>query len=67
MAANKAFLGLLPEREQEVVRLKFQRRLSYREIANITGHSVDHVGVMIHNAIQRVSREFAAVPQGARR
>ncbi len=49
-------LGLLPEREREVVRLKFQEGLSYKEIAEVTGHSVGHVGVMIHNAILRVGR-----------
>jgi RNA polymerase sigma-70 factor (ECF subfamily) len=58
-------LGLLPEREQEVVRLKFQQGLSYKEIAEVTGHSVSHVGVMIHNAIQRLRKELDAVPQGA--
>ena len=49
-------LGLLPEREREVVRLKFQEGLSYKEIADVTGHSVSHVGVMIHNAILRVGK-----------
>ncbi len=49
-------LGLLPEREREVVRLKFQERLSYKEIADVTGHSVSHVGVMIHNAILRAGK-----------
>ncbi len=60
-------LGLLPEREQEVVRLKFQEGLSYKEIADVTGHSVSHVGVMIHYAIQRLRKELDAVPQGALR
>ena len=58
-------LGLLPEKEQEVVRLKFQEGLSYKEIADVSGHSVSHVGVMIHNAIQRLRKELDAVPQGA--
>lgn len=49
-------LGLLPEREREVVRLKFQEGLSYQEIADVTGHSVSHVGVMIHNAVLRVGK-----------
>lgn len=49
-------LGLLPEREREVVRLKFQEGLSYKEIADVTGHSVSHVGVMIHNAVLRVGK-----------
>lgn len=54
-----ALLALLPPREREVVRLKFQQGLKYREIAAVTGHSVSHVGVLIHEAMARLRRRGA--------
>lgn len=62
-AEAKRLLGLLPEKEQEVVRLKFQEGMKYREIADVTGLSVSHVGVLIHTAIQRLRKELDLVPQ----
>ncbi len=47
-----AGLADLPERQREVLRLKFQGDLSYREIAEIMDLTVSHVGVLIHTAIQ---------------
>lgn len=47
-----ASLADLPERQREVLRLKFQGDLSYREIAEIMDLTVSHVGVLIHTAIQ---------------
>ena len=44
-------LDTLPEKDQEVLRLKFQEELSYQEISEVTGHSVSHVGVLLHTAI----------------
>jgi RNA polymerase sigma-70 factor (ECF subfamily) len=44
-------LDRLPVNQQEVVRLKFQAGLSYREISNITGLTVANVGYLIHTAI----------------
>ena len=46
------YLERLPASQQEVIRLKFQNGLSYREIATVTGHSVSHVGVLIHNGLK---------------
>jgi RNA polymerase sigma-70 factor (ECF subfamily) len=42
----------LPANQQEVVRLKFQNSLSYKEISAITGLSVTNVGYLLHTAIQ---------------
>jgi len=42
----------LPERQREVLRLKFQGDLSYREIAEIMDLTVSHVGVLIYTGIQ---------------
>jgi RNA polymerase sigma factor (sigma-70 family) len=50
----------LPANQQEVVRLKFQNGFSYKQISGITGLSVTNVGFLIHTAVTRLRREFAA-------
>ena len=45
-------VATLPPRQQEVLQLKFQNDLSYREISEITKLSVSHVGVLIHTALK---------------
>lgn len=50
----------LPRNQQEVIRLKFQNGFSYKEISRITTLSVSNVGFLIHTAVQRLRREFAA-------
>ena len=58
-----ALLGLidrLPPNQQEVIRLKFQNGFSYKEISRITELSVSNVGFLIHTAVARLRREFAA-------
>jgi RNA polymerase sigma-70 factor (ECF subfamily) len=47
-----AALATLPASQQEVLRLKFQESLSYRDISSITGLTVNHVGVLIHNGLK---------------
>jgi RNA polymerase sigma factor (sigma-70 family) len=47
-------LDTLPASQQEVLRLKFQGGLSYREIAEVTGLTVNHVGVLLHNGIKSI-------------
>ena len=54
----RRFLRGLPENQQEVVRLKFQNGLSYREISRVTELSVGNVGYLIHVAIQTIRKEF---------
>ncbi len=44
----------LPANQQEVLRLKFQHSLSYREISSITGLSESNVGFLIHVGIKRL-------------
>lgn len=48
----------LPEKQQEVLRLKFQEGLSYKEISRVTDHSVSYVGVLIHNALSNIRRRY---------
>jgi len=53
-------LERLPAKQQEVVRLKLQAGLSYAEISEVTGHSVTHVGVMLHQALKAIRGQVAA-------
>ncbi len=48
------FLERLPENQREVIRLKFQGDLSYKEISDVTGLSVSNVGFLIHTGIKRL-------------
>jgi len=57
-------LGTLPRSQQEVLRLKFQGELSYREISSITNLSVANVGFLIHTGLKTV-RETMKARQGA--
>ena len=51
-------LDTLPPRQQEVLQLKFQNDLSYREISEITQLSVSNVGVVIHNALKTLRQRY---------
>jgi RNA polymerase sigma-70 factor (ECF subfamily) len=42
----------LAERERELIRLKFQAGLSYREIAEVTGLTEGHIGYLLHHAVK---------------
>lgn len=57
-AAVLMLLGRLPANQQEVVRLKFQAGLSYREIAGVTGLSVSNVGYLLHVALKTLRNEL---------
>lgn len=46
-----ALLGDLPEHQQEVIALRFQHDLTYREIASITERSVSTIGYLIHEGL----------------
>jgi RNA polymerase sigma factor (sigma-70 family) len=59
-----AALEGLGEREREVVSLRFAADLSYKEIAEVTGLSVSHVGVILHHAIKSVRAEVARRESG---
>ena len=42
----------------EALRLRFQEELSYKQISAVTGHSVSHVGVLIHDGIRSIRRRL---------
>ena len=50
------FLDQLPTNQQEVIRLKFQNELSYREIAEVTGLTVSNVGFLLHVGIKQLRK-----------
>jgi RNA polymerase sigma-70 factor (ECF subfamily) len=54
LAAVLRTLATLPPSQQEVLRLKLQAGLSYQEIASVTGLTVNHVGVLLHNALKAI-------------
>ncbi|PXA03179.1 sigma-70 family RNA polymerase sigma factor [Coraliomargarita sinensis] len=51
----------LPENQREVVRLKFQNGLSYKEIASVTELSVTNVGFLLHTALKTLRAQVAAI------
>jgi RNA polymerase sigma-70 factor (ECF subfamily) len=64
-AAQEALerLAALSASQQEVLRLKFQHDLSYRDISEVMGLSVSHVGVLIHQGLKALRRH--AQPEAA--
>lgn len=55
----------LPARQQEVLRLKFQEGLSYKQISAVTEESVSNVGFLLHTAIKTLRRQLAASGRNA--
>ena len=56
--ASQILQSLTPT-QKEVIRLKFQEDLSYKEISEITGHTVSHVGVILHESIKKLRAQAA--------
>ena len=54
-----ARMGELPEKQREVLRLKFQHGLSYREIAGVMGETIGNVGWLIHVGIKNLRGKYA--------
>jgi RNA polymerase sigma factor (sigma-70 family) len=53
------FLARLPRAQQEVLRLRFQSGLSYKEIASVTGQSMGNVGWLIHTGLKSLRAQLA--------
>ena len=51
-------LDTLPKKHQEVIRLKFQEELSYKEISEVTGLTVSNVGYILHTAIKNLQQRL---------
>jgi RNA polymerase sigma-70 factor (ECF subfamily) len=52
-------LETLDERSREVVQLKFNDGLSYKEISGRTGLSTGNVGYLLHHALKAIADELA--------
>lgn len=50
----------LPENQRDVVRLKFQNDLGYKEIAEVTDLSVSNVGFLLHTALKTLRGQLLA-------
>ena len=56
-------LAGLPDNQQDVLRLKFQHGLSYREIGEVTNLTVSNVGFLIHTALKRLRAQLGPAMQ----
>ena len=54
----------LPANQREVVYLKFQCDLSYKEISEITALSVSNVGFLLHTAVRAIRSHLSAETTG---
>jgi len=52
-------LQTLDDRSRELVRLKFNEDLSYKEISARTGLNIGHVGYLLHHALKAIADELA--------
>ena len=57
----RGLLKSLPDRQRELVRLKFEAGLTYRDIAAATGLTVSNVGTLLHHAVQTLREQFHAM------
>ncbi|HTB85463.1 MAG TPA: RNA polymerase sigma factor [Candidatus Sulfotelmatobacter sp.] len=52
-------LGALDDRSRELVKLKFNDELSYKQIAERTGLTAGNVGFILHHALKTIAAELA--------
>lgn len=52
------FLSKLSKNQQEVIQLKFQQQLSYREIAEYTELSESNVGYLLHTGLKALREQM---------
>ena len=54
-------VNTLPQKQRELVLLKFQQDFSYQEISDVTGLSVSNVGYILHHAIRSLKKQWEAL------
>jgi RNA polymerase sigma-70 factor (ECF subfamily) len=52
-------LATLDDRSREVIRLKFNDELSYKDIAARTGLTPGNIGFILHHALKTIAAELA--------
>lgn len=55
-----ALASSLPAKQAEVILLKFQQDLSYKEISEVTGLSVGNVGYLMHHGLKELKSRWNA-------
>jgi len=58
-----SLFSTLKENEREVLRLKFQQDMSYKEIAEVTQLSIGYVGYLIHIGLKKVREQMEQRPR----
>ena len=53
------YLERLPTNQKEVIRLKFQGDMSYKQISEVTSLSVSNVGFLMHTGLKRLRQLLA--------
>lgn len=53
-------VGQLNDKQQEVIRLKFQDAMSYKQIAEVTGLTASNVGFILHSALKKLRQQVKA-------
>ena len=56
-------MDTLPANQQEVIRLKFQDGLSYKQISEVTSYSVSNIGYLIHTGIKTLRERLNPIPE----
>lgn len=56
----KTLLEKLTPQQREIIHMKFEQDLSYKQISEITGLSTSHVGVLIHNVVSKLKLSAGA-------
>lgn len=51
-------IDILNEREKQIVLLRLDQGLSYKEISEITGRTVGNVGNILHHAVKKLSNKL---------
>jgi RNA polymerase sigma factor (sigma-70 family) len=51
----------LPNNQQEVIRLKVEGGMSYREISELTGLSISNVGYLLHTGLKSIRMRLATI------
>jgi len=55
----EALVAVLPDKQQEAVRLRFTHGLSYKQIADVMDTTVNNVGVLIHTGVKTLRARLA--------
>ena len=61
-----SLIGNLPQKQQEVIRLKYNHQLSYKEISEVAGLTVTNVGMLLHTGLQNLKMQMSQLQEVAR-